>query len=196
MSILSYTAEAYASLQKRLLPRGRLWRLTPDSLLHAVFLAAGDELQRISGRLEDLIVEADPRFSTELIERFENEMGLPSTGTLEERQARAAAHDKKRPRARVVDIQAAMAPYLDLDAEDIEVIPTTRAQAVAMNNDRAFYRLYVYRDPTLPGTYDVEAAQAELDRVTLYHDKPKVIESKAFKVGDPYSLVGRDLLGE
>lgn len=195
MGVMTFTAAAYARMQKALLPPGRLWRLTPTSVLSAILLAAGDELERVSGRARDLVEEADPRTTTELITDWERMLNLAAAATIEERRALVVALLTRRQRFRPADVRKALAPYLGLDEEDVEVIETSRALAIATSNDRAIYLFHVYRDPALPGTYDVAAAQAELDTIAHSHTKGKVIESTSFKCNDPYSLCDRDLLG-
>lgn len=189
------TAAAYARTMKALLPPGRLWRLAPDSFLSLVFMAAGDELARISGRAVDIVEEADSSTTTDLITDFERELVLPSTGTDDERRARIVALEIRRQLFRPADVQIALAPYLGQDAADVDVIETSRALAIATSNDRAIYLFHVYRDPALAGTYDVAAAQVVLDDMSHSHTKGKVIESTSFKCDDPYSLCDRDLLG-
>lgn len=195
VGVVAMTAAAYARTMKALLPPGRLWRLAPDSFLSLVFLAAGDELARISGRAVDIVEEADSSTTTELITDFERELQLPNTGTIEERRLRVVALETRRQRFRPIDVQAALAPYLALDAADVDVIETSRALAIATSNDRAIYLFHVYRNPLLGGVPDIAAAQVVLDEISHSHTKGKVIASTSFKCNDPYSLCDRDLLG-
>ncbi|MCP4448272.1 MAG: DUF2313 domain-containing protein [Myxococcales bacterium] len=193
--MITLSAEAHARVMKKLLPPSRMWSPDPGSLLSLVFLAAGEELARVSGRSADIIEEADSSTTTELIEDFERELLLPSTGTDQERRDRIVALETREQRSRPPDISSALAPYLDLDAADVDVIERSRADAIAIGDDRAIYHFHVYRDPALSGTPDIDSAQAELDKIAHSHTLGRVCESIAFKVGDPYSLVGRDILG-
>ena len=195
MGLIQFTADSYARMQGLLLPPGRLWKLTGDSVILRVFKAAGDELVRVNQRMADILRESVPTTVTEMIPDFEVEFALASTGTTEERRARIVAKEKARPSFRPPDVLVAMAPYLGLDAEDLELIEISRASAISMSEDRAIYRFYVYRDPSLPGTYTVADAQAPLDRLSHSHTKGKVIESTAMICDDPYSLCDRDLIG-
>jgi uncharacterized protein YmfQ (DUF2313 family) len=69
---------AFARMLKALLPRGPVWRLEPDSVITRTLQAIADELARIDARGDDLIEEADPRTTDELLEDWERALGLPS----------------------------------------------------------------------------------------------------------------------
>ena len=195
MGIVAFSAEAYAKLQSKLFPPGKLWNLAEDGFIYKVLLSAGDELERVSARVVDLIREADSETTVELLEEFEIELELPSTGTDSERQDRIVAREVEESRFRPADVKAVLAPYLDLDVGDIEVIETSRATAIATGNDRAIYLFFVYRDPTLPGTADIDAAQAELDSTPHSHTKGVVIESDDAKFDEATTLYDRDIYG-
>lgn len=195
MGVIQFTADAYARIQKTLLPPGRLWSLIPTSFLTRIFLGSGDELARVSGRSADLVEEGDIRTTTELITENESELALPSTGTLQERRDRAEALRIQRQRFRPSDVKVAVAPYLALDVADIDLIETSNAAAVASGDEKEVYRFFVYRDPALAGTPDIAAAQVELDRISHSHTQGHIIESIDFLCDDPESLTDRDLLG-
>ncbi len=195
MGVIRFTAAAYARVQKALLPPGRLWNLIFDSFISKVFLASGDELERVSGRSADLIEEADPRTTTELITDHERELALTATGTLQERRDRVEELTVRRARSRPVDIQRALAVDLALDPADVEVIETSRALAIAIGDDRRIYQFHVFRDPALAGTPDIAAAQITLDKKSQSHTQGKIIQSRTFKCNNPQSLCDRDLLG-
>ena len=195
MGVKQFAAEAHASAMKMLLPAGRLWRLDAGSVLSLVLLAAGDELARISGRSADMVEEADSATTTELLEDFERELLLPSTGTDADRRLRIVALEKREQKSRPLDVQVALAPYLDLAEVDVEVIETSRADAIATGDDTDIYRFHVYRDPALPGTPDLAAAQLELDIVAQSHTLGRVCESKSMICDEAESLCDRDLVG-
>lgn len=195
MGVRQFAAAAHASAMKMLLPSGRLWRLDAGSVISLVLLAAGDELERISGRSVDMVEEADSATTTELLPDFERELLLPSTGTDAERRLRIVALEKREQKSRPTDIQVALAPYLDQDEVDVVVIEMTRAQAIAISDDRSIYLFHVYRNPALTGTADIEAAQAVLDTVAQSHTLGRVCESVALRCDNPDSLCDRDLLG-
>lgn len=188
------TATVWTRVLKALLPPGRLWNLDPDSELSRTLAAAADELARIDARARTLLDEANPLTTTELLPDFERALGLASEGSLAERRGRVVALLVRRQRFRPVDFKVALAPILGLAAEDVEVIERTRAQAVAMDDDSAIFRFYIYRDPGAPGSYSVADAQALVDRIKPSHTRGRVFESKRFKCGDPHSICGRDLL--
>jgi len=195
MGIVSFTTEAYARMQKALLPQGKAWFLGPDSLIVDVFLSAGDELARVSVRVVDLLRESDTAQAVELLPDYELELELPSAGTDSERQDRIVARETQEVRFRGEDVKALLAPYLDLDPGDIVIVETTRADAIALGDDQRIYQFFVYRNPALPGAPDLDAAQVELDRTSHSHTDGVVVESINFLCDDPNSLTDRDLLG-
>jgi uncharacterized protein YmfQ (DUF2313 family) len=89
---MSYNSDAYFKLLQHLLPRGTLWTRNKNSGLSQFLQGAADELSRFDAREDDLILEMDSRTTTELIEKWEEEYGLPEAGeelapTLAERRA-------------------------------------------------------------------------------------------------------------
>lgn len=194
MSLKAMSAAAYARMLKALLPPGQL-RLDEDAVLSGAVEGAAEELARISQRAADLLEESDPRTATELLPDYERVLKLPSTGTLEERRARVVSWLLRRQRVRPADYRKVLAPILGQDEADVVVIEISRADAIAMDDDRAIYNFYIYRDPDLPGSYDVEAAQELVDSMSHSHTRGRVIESTSFKCDDPHSLCDRDLLG-
>lgn len=191
----SSKTSVYARMMAALLPPGRLWRLVGESLLSKLLTACAEELARLDARVADLLDEAEPATAVELLPEYERELDLDSTGPEEERQARIVAREVARQRFRPVDLQVALASLLGLEAEDVVVLERTPAMAVAMGDQREIYRFFVYRDPTLPGTYFVESAQALLDQISHAHTVGHVIESTDFLCDDEHSLCDRDLLG-
>src|SRR5512139_1323300 len=125
-------AEVYASMLRALLPPGKLWRVA-GSLLSQVFLACADELARVDTRAGDLINEADPATTLELLPDFERELGLEAgTSSVDERRARVVTRLVARQRFRPVDFQTALAPLLALDPADVDVIERTRAFVISI----------------------------------------------------------------
>lgn len=184
-----------ARMMTALLPPGKLWRLIGDSFLSRLLAACADELERVEGRVRDLFNEDDPRDALELLREYERELGLGSDGTDDERQARIVAREIARQRYRPVDFQLALAPLFGQAAVDVVVIERHRTDAIAMADDREIYRFFIYRNPALPGTYYVTAAQALVDKIAASHTKGYVIESVDFKTDDAFSLTDRDILG-
>lgn len=92
-------AESYAGLLRRLLPRGKIWSVDhPLSGLRAFLLGIGAEPARAHNRLLDVLEEADPSTTDDLIDDWERILGLPDPTdpsppvTLADR--RAVAHAK------------------------------------------------------------------------------------------------------
>lgn len=188
------TPEAYARMQRALLPPSKFWRGL-ESVLTDVFLGAADELVRIDQRGLDLIEESDPRTTDELLPEFETMLALIAEGTEAERRARVQALLIRRQRYRPADFREALAPLLGQAPEDVVVLEQSRAFAVAVNDDSEIFRFYVYRDPELAGDYDLAAAQALVDSMAPSHTQGHVIESVSLLCDDEFSLCDRDRLG-
>ncbi len=187
--------DTYARMLAALLPPGKVWRLLTGSVTSKLLEACGDELARVEARAGDVLRESDPSLTVELLAEHERELGLASDGTVAERLARVVARTVARQRYRPVDFQTALALLLGLDAEDVVVVERTHAIAVAMGDDREIYRFFIYRDPSLPGTYYLDSAQDLVDQIKPSHTVGYVIESVNFLCDDPYSLCDRDILG-
>ncbi|EGF92412.1 hypothetical protein ABI_08480 [Asticcacaulis biprosthecium C19] len=86
-------APAYLDQLLKLLPRGRAWSRAPESTLSKLMSAFADGAARFDARALELLEEADPRTTTELIDAWERVAGLPDTctGTLTEIADRRAA---------------------------------------------------------------------------------------------------------
>lgn len=70
-------AAAYGRALKQLLPPGKIWRRTTDSVLSKLFHGLGDELARVEQRGRDWTEETDPRTATETLPEWETMLGLP-----------------------------------------------------------------------------------------------------------------------
>jgi uncharacterized protein YmfQ (DUF2313 family) len=83
----------YRGMLQRLLPRGLVWNLEPDSVLGRLLEGHGAEHWRVEQRGLALLREADPRTTVEMLEDWERVVGLPDpcTGALEGLAQRRAA---------------------------------------------------------------------------------------------------------
>jgi hypothetical protein len=187
-------AEGYAQAQLLLLPPGKLFKRVGSVLLDA-FTAAGDELERVSGRVGDMIRESVAETADELIEEYEQDLGLDGTGTDQERVDKIVARLVARQGFRPVDLQEALAPILGLDPSQVEIIEISSTAAAAEGDERLVYQYYAFRDPALGGAYDLDAAQDLLTSIEHSHTRGVLIESDNFLADDPLSLTDRDLLG-
>lgn len=77
------TAEAYGQQLAQLLPPGTAWTHEPDSHLQRLLQALGTSLARVHRRSDDLLRETDPRQTYELLERWEEVLGLPDACSVE-----------------------------------------------------------------------------------------------------------------
>lgn len=85
------TTEDYQQQLSELTPPGPVWNRTDGSVFMKLLLAMADELARVHNRALDLIEEADPRTTFELLPDWERAFGLPEAcgvlpDTLEERR--------------------------------------------------------------------------------------------------------------
>lgn len=192
--IPAYSASAYASAMRSLLPPGRVWRWV-GGLLTPLLDAMAQEFARVDARAMDLINESLPSSATEMLPEYEEDLDLEGTGTDEERQARIVARYVARQRYRPVDFQVALAPLLGQDAGDVVVIERTHAEALALGDDREIVRFFIYRDPAAPGTYYLDSAQQLVQAIKPTHTAGHVIESIDALYDDPFTLYDRDLLG-
>lgn len=192
---MGLAAVAYERMLAALLPPGKLWKLDSTSTLYKLLLGCADELARVDGRVDDMLDEIDPSTAVELLPEYERELDLPSDGTNAERQARIVARLVSRQRFRPVDFQQALSHLLAQDPDDVVVLERTHAFAASIGDDREIYQFFIYRNPSLPGTYYVASAQAIVDRIKPSHTIGTVIESTSALYDDAHSLYDRDLLG-
>jgi uncharacterized protein YmfQ (DUF2313 family) len=187
-------AESYARVMTALLPPGKLWRLLA-STLEGLMLGCADELARIHARVGDLLNEMDPATASELLPDYEAELALVPAATIDERRANIVALEVRRQRFRPADFQTALAPLLGLTPAGVVIVERTRDFAIAVGDCREIYRFFIYRDPTLPGSYFLASAQAQVERMQPSHTAGTVIESINLLCDDPHSLCDRDVLG-
>jgi uncharacterized protein YmfQ (DUF2313 family) len=188
---------AYARMLMHLWPPGRwLW----DDVASPLWLflrGCAVELTRIHARGRDLLREIlRPDLASELLADWEAFLGLTAgSATTAARQLRVVSRLIFRQRHRPADFQRALAPVLGLDPDEIPVFEYKRDEAVAMGQEREHYRFLIYRDPTLPGTYDLAAAESLVASVKASDTQGHVIESINFICDHPQSLCDRDVLG-
>lgn len=87
------SARHYLAQLQALLPRGAAWLREQTATLTMLLYALADEFARVDGRSFDLLEEADPRTTYELLPEWEFDYGLPDpcTGQLETIQQRREA---------------------------------------------------------------------------------------------------------
>lgn len=84
-------ATAWTGQLQSLLPTGAAWTRAPDATLTGVLAGLAAEFARLDTRALDLLDEADPRTTLELLDGWERVLGLPDgctpyLGTLTERR--------------------------------------------------------------------------------------------------------------
>ena len=76
---MGMTADRYRAQLQSLLPRGEAWPRQPDSTLGKFLAALSEEMARLDARAEQLLSEALPASSLELLPDWERLVGLPDT---------------------------------------------------------------------------------------------------------------------
>jgi uncharacterized protein YmfQ (DUF2313 family) len=73
------TPREYTKMLMDLLPEGRAWPKFPGTFIYRVMEGLSEELSRLDGRAQQLIIESDPRNSSadELLPDWERVCGLP-----------------------------------------------------------------------------------------------------------------------
>lgn len=72
---------SYLQMFQSLLPSGQAWNRDRNSNLTGLLKVASVEFSKIHGRADDLLNEAHPTTTLELLEEWETEYGLPDTCT-------------------------------------------------------------------------------------------------------------------
>lgn len=91
-----FSAADIQQAMMRLLPRGRVWRRDPGSNLAALFLALAPTYVRNMQSASQVLVDASPATTSNLLVEWENSLGLPDACTaanpsVEQRQAAVQA---------------------------------------------------------------------------------------------------------
>jgi uncharacterized protein YmfQ (DUF2313 family) len=73
--------ELYKQLLRRLLPPGKAWECDEGSVLSDLLGSIAVELARVHDRSDVLLIESDPRTTSELLEDWERICGLPDDCT-------------------------------------------------------------------------------------------------------------------
>ena len=88
---MALTADNFATLLRTLLPPGAAWRAEIGSSLRKLLTGLAGELARVNTRADDLLREADPNQTLELLPDWERVYGLPDScskeaGTIADRR--------------------------------------------------------------------------------------------------------------
>jgi uncharacterized protein YmfQ (DUF2313 family) len=78
---MGMTAEDYAKLLKGLAPQGFAWPTDPNATFNKLLDGLAIEFSRLDSRAEILLIESDPRTTSELLIDWEKDLGLPDTCT-------------------------------------------------------------------------------------------------------------------
>lgn len=95
---MAHSSDHYLAQLQDQLPTGIAWTRDPNSPLTKLLLALGDGFARFEARAEQLLDEADPRTTAELLPDWESSMGLPDlccgpAPDIDQRRAQVIARD-------------------------------------------------------------------------------------------------------
>lgn len=88
---MGMTAADYTGMLRALLPPGAAWNMEAGDTRLDMLAALAEEFARLDARADELLIEADPRTSTELLPEWEAFLGLTASGTVAERQGAVVA---------------------------------------------------------------------------------------------------------
>lgn len=134
---------------KALLPKGRIWQADEGSVLYQLLYAIAVEITRVETRVLDLLNEADPNTTYELIEEWEKMLGLPDdcTGTpvsLEQRrQLIIAKLTQRQSLTKQYFIDLANSLGYEITVDDFEEFSPFRA-GISRAGERLFSLGWVY----------------------------------------------------
>ncbi|MBV1835665.1 YmfQ family protein [Acetobacter estunensis] len=77
MSLPSFSADAFRRALLTLLPRGRVWSREPDGIPSQIASVWAPTYERQSDRAANLLVDAFPATTTELLTEWQETLGLP-----------------------------------------------------------------------------------------------------------------------
>lgn len=92
-----FTADDFARVLQTMLPRGRAWPREPGTTQAKVIKGLAAAFSRVTGRAVDLLIDANPATTYELLGEWEQSLGLPNActgelaGTIEGRQQQVVA---------------------------------------------------------------------------------------------------------
>jgi uncharacterized protein YmfQ (DUF2313 family) len=190
------STSVYAGMLRMLLPPGRLWAGL-RSLLDGLLLGSSEEMVRLDARGRDLLRESRPSTTVELLPEYEAELEIEVVpgASFDERRAVVVTRNTADSGFRPEDFRQALAALLGQAPADVVVIERSRAFVVAAGDDRLIFEFFIYRDPALPGTPFLAAAQLLVNDMKPTHTRGLVIESVLFQCDDDNSQCDRDLVG-
>jgi uncharacterized protein YmfQ (DUF2313 family) len=91
-----FTSADYTAALQALLPRGRVWPKDPDTTITEVLNGLSPSSANLNARANQLLVDAFPASTTELLPEWEETLGLPDpcvgpSPTIEQRRAQVVA---------------------------------------------------------------------------------------------------------
>lgn len=114
---MGWSAEEYRKQLLSLLPKGRFWTRAVESFLSEYMHALGEEFSRFDERTEDLIDEAYPTYTTELIAEHEEDYGID---TEDVQVTTSVAERRNQINAKLIAVGQQNKEYFEEIAESLE----------------------------------------------------------------------------
>jgi hypothetical protein len=190
--IMVYQAYGYEAL-KALLPPGKTYSQNPASAIQRELMVEGAGLGFAWSKLAELEDDFLPDRATGHLPRWEEALRLePGPADLiAARRARCVSFLRKVHGFGVEQIKEALAPVLDCQPSDLEIIENDNT---GPDPDQVF-QWFVYRPSSVPGRPDFITAQRMLDEMKPAHTRGIIGQRTSLRFDDPESLFDRDLFG-
>lgn len=123
----------YQAMLRKLFPQGRLWTFPVDGVLDNLLAGVATEFARVDEEAQHLLLESDPRTTTQLISEWEEFLGLPDdcsglAVTLADRRNQVVSKLLLRgPQNKAFYVQIAQTLGYDISVDDIEEFDVLRA---------------------------------------------------------------------
>jgi len=116
---MAMTQADYLSQLRALLPPGIAWQTEGETYLDALLSGMAEELAMVSARADQLVEEADPRSTNELLTDYERMCGLPDPCLIGIADEITTAERRASVLARLINVGAQSAQYFEMLAKSI-----------------------------------------------------------------------------
>lgn len=194
LRMFQWQPQGVEALRAFALSMGDAYSRDPASRIQRELAVHGDGLGFAWAQLEELLENYLPDRATRLLPRWEAICGIQPgpRDTYQQRRNRILAFMRQIAGYSVDQIVKAVAPVLACQPSDLTVIENTNTGL----NPEVVWIWFIFRDPSVPGSPDVPAAQRIIDQMRPAHTLGVVGQSRNFLCDDPFSLTDRDILGE
>ena len=158
------TAADYLAQLQALLPQGGAWPREREATVTKLLAAWAEELARVDGRAINLLDEADPRTTAELLADWERVAGLPDQCVLAYGISQTTAQRRAALVARLTTVGGQSAAYYIALAFGLGYVITVTEFPLHDVLDDVDYPLYA---PPWQYTWQVNAAQDNIGRISV-----------------------------